>query len=136
MSDATRSQETAKLAAALASAQKAFAPIPKDREVTVKTKTGGSYKFRYATLDAIRAATMPALAEQGLAISQGLRERGTNLWAVETMLLHASGEWISNVTPMIIQGREGSPPGNQELGSAQTYARRYGWSAIPMLPRT
>lgn len=125
-----RSADTAKLAAALAAAQKAFAPIPKDREVTVRTKTGGSYKFKYATLDAIRAATMPALAEQGLAITQGLRERGTNLYSMETTLFHSSGEWISNSTPMIIQGREGSPPGNQELGSAQSYARRYGWSAL------
>lgn len=129
-----RSASIAALAAALSGAQKNFAPIPKDREVTVTTQTGGTYKFKYATLDAIMSATMPALAEQGLAISQALTEWGTN-YAVETTLYHSSGEWISNVTPMFLSGKrtkEGRdlPPGNQELGSAQTYARRYGYSAL------
>ncbi len=141
MSDATeqpifrnRSANIAKLATALSTAQKNFAPIPKDREVTVTTQTGGTYKFKYATLDAICAATFPALAEQGLAVSQALTNWGDN-YALETSLFHSSGEWVSNVTPMFLSGRrtrEGKelPPGNQELGSAQTYARRYGLSAL------
>lgn len=129
-----RSTSIAALAGALATAQKAFAPIPKDREVTVTTQTGGIYKFKYATLDAILAATMPALAEQKIAVSQALTSWGDN-YAVETTLYHESGEWMSNVTPMFLVGRktrEGRelPPGNQELGSAQTYARRYGFSAL------
>lgn len=126
-----RSAQIAAIAGALAAAQKNFAPIPKDREVTVRTKTGGSYKFKYATLDAIRMATMPALAEQQLAISQAMVERSNHGYAVETTLYHSSGEWISNITPMIVEGRNAeSKPGNQELGSAQTYARRYGISAL------
>jgi hypothetical protein len=129
-----RSNETAKLAAALAAAQKNFAPVPKDREVTVTTQQGGTYKFKYATLDAIMSATMPALSEQGLAISQALTDWGNN-YAVETTLYHSSGEWISNVTPMFLSGRRTKdgrelPPGNQELGSAQSYARRYGVTAL------
>lgn len=127
-----RSNETAKLAAALAAATKAFAPIPKDREVEVRSERG-NYKFKYATLDAIRSATMPALAEQGLAIVQGMIEQG-NGYAIETTMYHASGEWVSNVTPMFVSGRvkDGRtyPPTNQELGSAQSYARRYGLSAL------
>ena len=126
------SMEVAKLAAALAMAQKNFAPIPKDREVTVQSDRG-KYKFKYATLDAIRSATMPALAEQTLAIVQGMVEYG-NGYAVETKLIHSSGEWIRNVTPMFVSGRvkDGRqlPPTNQELGSAQSYARRYGISAL------
>lgn len=126
------SMEVAKLAAALAMAQKNFAPIPKDREVTVYSDRG-NYKFKYATLDAIRTATMPALAEQTLAIVQGMIEYG-NGYAVETKLIHSSGEWIRNVTPMFVSGRvkDGRqyPPTNQELGSAQSYARRYGISAL------
>jgi len=126
------SKEVAKLAAALAMAQKNFAPIPKDREVKVQSDRG-SYTFKYATLDAIRSATMPALAEQTLAIVQGMIEYG-NGYAVETKLIHSSGEWIRNVTPMFVSGRvkDGRqyPPTNQELGSAQSYARRYGISAL------
>lgn len=129
-----RSASIAALAAALAAAQKSFDSIPKDREVKVTTRTGGTYTFRYATMDAILSATMPALAEQGLAISQGLSSWGDQ-YAVETTLYHSSGEWISNITPMYVSGRQGNdgkvyPPGNQELGSAQTYARRYGVSAL------
>lgn len=128
-----RSSSIAALAAALAAAQKNFAAIPKDREVTV-TSDRGNYKFKYATLDAIMGATMPALSEQGLAVSQALTEWGTH-YAVETTLYHSSGEWISNVTPMFLAGKRTKdgrdlPPGNQELGSAQTYARRYGYSAL------
>lgn len=126
------SPSIAKLAEALALAQKNFAPIPKDREVTVYSDRG-NYKFKYATLDAIRSATMPALAEQKLAVVQGMIATDGG-YAVETRLLHASGEWIHNVTPMFVSGRvkDGRqlPPTNQELGSAQSYARRYGLSAL------
>lgn len=128
-----RSNETAKLAAALAAATKGFAPIPKDREVEVRSDRG-NYKFKYATFDAIRSATMPALAEQGLAIVQGMVDHGSSGYAIETTLYHSSGEWVSNVTPMFVSGRvkDGRtyPPTNQELGSAQSYARRYGFSAL------
>lgn len=131
-SERNQSLSVAKLAEALAQAQKAFAPIPKDREVTVHSDRG-SYKFKYATLDAIRGATMPALAEHSIAIVQGMVEQG-NGYAVETKLMHASGEWVRNVTPMFVSGRvkDGRqyPPTNQELGSAQSYARRYGLSAL------
>lgn len=125
------SPEVAEIAKALAAAQKAFAPIPKDREVTVTTQKG-SYKFKYATLDAIRNATLPALCEQGVAVVQGLTEDGHGL---ETTLFHSSGQWIKGTTPMIVSGRRGQdgrefPPSNQELGSAQSYARRYGLSAL------
>src|SRR5690349_13538481 len=102
-----RSANIAALAAALAAAQKNFTSIPKDREVKVTTRTGGSYTFRYATMDAILSATMPALAEQSLAISQALSSWGDN-YAVETTLYHSSGEWISNVTPMFVNGRQGN----------------------------
>lgn len=129
-----RSPTIAKLADALAKAQKAFAPIPKDREVTVQS-TKGNYKFKYATLDAIRTATMPALAEQGLALVQGMAHDHNGNPNLETTLYHSSGEWLRNVTPMFISGRRTAdgrdlPPSNQELGSAQTYARRYGISAL------
>lgn len=127
-----QSLQIGKIATALATAQKNFAPIPKDREVTVQSDRG-SYKFKYATMDAIRSATMPALSEQGLAVVQGMIERG-NGYAVETKMIHSSGEWLRNVTPMFVSGRvkDGRqfPPTNQELGSAQSYARRYGFSAL------
>ena len=56
---------------ALANAQGEFPEIVKDREVTVRLKdkqgnAAGSYKFKYATLDAILAGIRPALSKFGL----------------------------------------------------------------------
>lgn len=129
-----RSPEIAKLAAALAAAQKNFAPIPKNREVTVRSQKG-DYKFKYATLDGILSATVPALAEQGLALVQTIIHDNDGNPGLETTLYHSSGEWLRNVTPMFLTGRQTQdgrtlPPSNQELGSAQSYARRYGISAL------
>ena len=47
------SSDIAKLAHALVQAQKVLANPPRNREVEVRTKTGGKYTFRYATLDQI-----------------------------------------------------------------------------------
>ena len=129
-----RSAEIAKLATALATAQGNFEAIPKDREVLVRSARG-DYKFKYATLGAILSATVPALSEQGLALVQSMVHDRDGNPALETMLLHSSGEWIRNATPMFVSGRRTSdgrdlPPSNQELGSAQSYARRYGISAL------
>lgn len=120
-----QSTSIAKLADALTKAQKAFKPISRDREVRVQTKTGGSYTFKYATLDEILGAVRPALIEHGLFVTQGIIERRNGL-AIETRLVHSSGEWLGNVTPMIVAANAN----NQELGSAQSYARRYGISAL------
>lgn len=45
--------------------------------------------------------------------------------SVETVLLHESGEWISSVMPVPIVNHN-----PQAIGSAITYARRYGLTAI------
>lgn len=129
-----RSAMIAKLATALAAAQKGFAPIPKNKAVTVRSKRG-EYKFKYATLDSILSATLPALADQGLSLVQAIVHDDNGNPGLETTLYHSSGEWLRNVTPMFISGRRTEdghdlPPSNQELGSSQSYARRYGISAL------
>lgn len=129
-----RSLEIAKLAGALAAAQANFSAIPKNREVTVRSQKG-DYKFKYATLDGILSATVPALAEQGLALVQAIVHDDGGNPGLETTLYHSSGEWMRNITPMFLTGRQTQdgralPPSNQELGSAQSYARRYGISAL------
>jgi hypothetical protein len=129
-----RSPEIAQLATSFAAAQKNFAPIPKNREVTVRSQKG-DYKFKYATLDAILSATVPALAEQGLSLVQAVIHDPEGNPGLETTLYHSSGEWLRNITPMFVTGRQTQdgrqlPPSNQEFGSAQSYARRYGASAL------
>ena len=107
------------LAAALAKAQAAFPPIARDKEVTVQTKAGGSYKFAYAPLDTILAAVRGPLADNGLAIVQTLDEGD-----LVTMLLHAEGARIIGRTPLP------EAEGIQAFGSAITYLRRYSITAL------
>jgi len=107
------------LAAALSKAQASFGTITREKEVIVKTKTGGEYKFKYAPLDVILAAVRQPLADNGLAILQLLDED-----VLVTSLLHESGAIISGRTP--IPAAEGV----QAYGSAITYLRRYALQAL------
>jgi len=58
------------LAKALVAAQAEFPPIERSKDVRVQTKTGGSYSFSYAPLDAILNSVRPVLTKHGLAVSQ------------------------------------------------------------------
>jgi hypothetical protein len=104
------------LAEALAHAQAEFAPIRRERLVTVTMKSGGKYTFAYAPLEVILRAVAPALAKHGLAITQAVVED-----CVETTLMHSGGQNLSNRIKIL--NAEGGP---QAYGSALTYARRYG----------
>ena len=114
------SEQIDQLAAALAAAQAAFPPIQKDRTATVPTKTGGTYAYTYADLASFLDAVRPALAANGLSITQG----GTGDHLV-TRLLHVSGQWIES--DGILPATQATPQG---LGSAVTYARRYWLTAL------
>lgn len=81
-----------------------------------KDSTNPHFKSKYASLEAIMEAIRKPLNESNLSIIQSQNV---------TRLLHISGEWIEievNLAP-----ETGKP---QEYGSAMTYARRYGVSAI------
>lgn len=108
------------IAGALAKAQAGIESPPRNREVKVQTKTGGSYKFRYATLDAIIDAVRGPLTENGLWFVQALDFTPDGKIRLVTTLTHESGEWIRSEHPVIVQEQ-----GNQAFGSALTYARRY-----------
>lgn len=112
-----RSDSITALATALAKAQAEIKSIAKDR-------TNPHYKNRYATLDAILDGVRPVLAKHGLSIVQGASDAADG-FAVETYLLHASGEWVSTVLTMPVAKQDA-----QGVGSALTYGRRYGVSAL------
>src|SRR5262245_39633960 len=108
------------LATALAKAQGEFEPIKRDKTVTVAMKSGGRYTFSYAPLESILHAVAPALAANGLAITQAISlVDGKDF--VETTLRHCSGDTLSNRIPLFVRD-----DGPQAYGSALTYARRYG----------
>jgi hypothetical protein len=122
-----QSENIAQIAAALAAAQGEFPPIPRDKTVTVKTRTGGSYTFAYAPLDTILGAVRPALAKAGLALTQAVVTDANNTDNLRTILLHASGEFLANDTPIYNGGGDNA---SQAYGSGLTYARRYGITAL------
>lgn len=113
------SPEVDKIAEALAAAQGKFQNPDKNRTVEVKTKTGGTYSFAYATLDQILDIVRPVLSDNKIAFIQVVD--GIESPVLVTRIIHASGQWIESSLLLQVDG-----PGNQQLGSAITYLRRYG----------
>jgi hypothetical protein len=113
-------ERRARLYGALAKAQGEFPTIPRDRTVRVQMKTGGSYTFAYAPLDTILRVLRPALAGNGLGITQTFD--GDRL---VTLLVHEGGGTIESALALPRQGANW-----QEYGSAVTYARRYAITAL------
>ena len=120
----TSSETTATLCAALVAAQAGLKPIAKDGK-------NPAFRSRYATLDGIMETVRPALAAHGLAVVQGVVHPETGEGGrlvgimVETRLVHQSGEWLASVVPVPVA--KGDAHG---LGSALSYGRRYGLSAL------
>jgi hypothetical protein len=119
----TRSDSIAQIAPALVAAQAAFPPIVKDGK-------NPAFRSKYATLDGIMAAIRPALAANGLAVMQGAIHPETDGGklvglAVESILIHASGEWMATAVPVPVTKSDA-----HGLGSALSYGRRYGVSAL------
>lgn len=80
------------------------------------------FKSGYADLSAVWKAVRPLLCKNGLSITQVGNHADDGL---ETILMHKSGQWISGTVPFLLKERT-----MQSLGSAISYARRYGLSAI------
>jgi hypothetical protein len=119
-----RSESIVNLIAALASVQNELPEVTKTR-----TADTGKYSYTYADLPDIISATRPILLANGLVITQVVGEiydcNGSPIINVETMLIHTSGEYIIGKGSLIIPRTD-----PQAVGSAITYARRYGYCAI------
>jgi hypothetical protein len=115
---AQSSPQLDQLGTALAKAQAAI-------KGAVKDVANPFFKAHYADLSSVWEACRAALTENGLSVVQ-LPERGANgEVAVITMLLHASGQFITS--------RIASKPSKddpQQVGSVVTYLRRYGLAAM------
>lgn len=117
-----RSESVGALAAALAKAQGSMAAARKD-------SANPFYKSKYADLASIVDAIKQPLAENGLAYVQATDVGDDSAVIVETVLLHASGEWIASRLRM--KPVQDTPQG---LGSCISYARRYGLQALVGIP--
>src|SRR5690606_39240589 len=67
------------------------------------------------------------LASNGLALLQSVVANDQGAEFVRTMLVHSSGEWFANETPLFTSGGDNA---SQAYSSGMTYARRYGVSAL------
>ena len=95
-----------------------------DIEGAVKDKTNPHFRSKYADLGNVVDAVKPALLKHGLWFSQVSYDI-ENHAAIETVIYHKSGEWISCGIVSVPVSKIDA----QGYGSAMTYARRYSLSA-------
>jgi hypothetical protein len=107
------------LNAALAKAQGEFPPIAKD-----KTAKAGSYSYSYADLASIIDHVRPVLAKHGLSVIQPIEAPNGVGLRIRTELRHIDGGKVISTFPLNDDGTD------QQLGSRQTYRRRYAYCAI------
>ena len=82
------------------------------------------FKSKYADLASVRAVIRGPLSANGLSIVQ-LPRAQNGVVEVDTMLLHKTGEYISETLRMPV-----AQANAHGIGSAITYARRYGLMSI------
>ena len=110
----SQSEQIGDLAGALALASLEFGKA-------TKNATNPHFGKTYTNLEGAITATRDALANQGLVVLQRFTTNAT----LVTTLAHKSGQWISGEQPLMSTKQD-----PQGIGSASTYARRYGLMAI------
>lgn len=122
------SESNQAISKALVTAWGAIETPKHNTNVTVRTKTGGSYEFSYTDLEGIFDALKVAYKENGIAVLQSPKtfmQDGSLMVSVETMLLHESGEWVKS-DPLSVTASNSM----QDLGGQITYMKRYSLSAL------
>lgn len=112
------SESIVKIAPALLKSQRETGAAKKD-------STNPFFHSKYADLGAVMEACKGPLNNNGITVLQPVV--GAN---VETILIHESGEWMSSETPIV--AKSANDP--QALGSAISYARRYGLQSMVFIP--
>lgn len=92
----------------------------KAKTAKVPTKNGGSYQYKYETLDQVLAAIRPPLIERKIGLTQRqVWSDNTNSYALETVVFDGTEEIVMDVRPLH------DYPDAQSTGSWETYMRRY-----------
>lgn len=113
------SPEITELAEAMIQVQQKLSPALKDSENTFTNS-------RYATLHSIMNACRDALLEHGIWLTQYPVSVEVNQLGLVTKIVHAeTGQWQASLLTMPLPKND-----PQGYGSAMTYARRYGLSAL------
>ena len=110
-----QTEKTNTLLQSLVEAQAEFETLPKDK---------AGYGYNYTDLDTVISYIRPILKKHGLGFIQMLSTLEGNQPAITTRLIHSSGEWIEDTTPLPpVQLAKGNAA--QNLGAAITYMKRY-----------
>lgn len=115
-----RSEEIDQVAEALSNAQREVNDPERRSTVSVKTRKGGTYSFKYATFNQGLDIFRKVFAKHGLSFMQGSAVVEGNVY-VDTFIMHSSGQYLATLWP--VAGYDDSDP--QASGSAFTYAKRY-----------
>lgn len=110
------------LATALASAQAEMKAAPMN-------STNPFLKNKFADLGAVIETARPILTKHGLALTQFPTSDERGRVGIENILIHKSGEWMSESIYMDVSDEKGKSAA-QVTGSILTYFRRYSWAAI------
>jgi len=104
---------------------KAFITAQSQMGSAKKDSTNPFFKNKYADLNSVREACLPALNANGIAVLQPIVQiEGKNF--IKTLLLHESGESMECLTEIIYSKQNDA----QAQGSGITYARRYGLQSL------
>jgi hypothetical protein len=113
-----RSDQINELAAALAKTQGEMSNAAMD-------SANPFFKSKYANLTSIVASSRPALARNGLAVTQNIIVDASGQHELHTELLHASGQWTKSIAKIAPQKAD-----IQSWGSAVSYLRRYCYASL------
>lgn len=126
-----RSDSIKELATALSKAQGCMGGAKKDAN-------NPFFKSKYADLASVIDAIREPFAKHGLSYMQFpsiLAFEGKVPWVqVETIVLHESGEWISEILSIPASADKNDHYNAQEIGKVITYAKRYGLQAAAGVP--
>ena len=114
-----RASEPGAIAASLAEAQCELNNPERTLTATIMER-GGERSFRYASLASGLDLVRKALGQQDIAVVQTTAVDHGQIM-LTTLLVHASGEWVSSLWPVC----PASETSAHVKGAALTYARRY-----------
>jgi hypothetical protein len=116
-----KSESIKNLAAAMSKAQSEMGGAVKDAN-------NPFFKSKYADLSAVIRAVKEPFANNDLSYVQFPIEESGRI-GIETILMHSSGEWLSNSFTVQLSKQDA-----QGAGSAITYCRRYSLQAVAGIP--
>jgi hypothetical protein len=104
---------------------KALIEAQKEMGNAVKDSINPFFKSKYADLNSIREACIPALNKNAIVVLQPIIQVDGKSF-VKTLLMHESGEIVEGLTEIIYSKQNDA----QAQGSGITYARRYGLQSL------